>query len=255
MDDVVFEPSKYVKLDSPVSEVKIKPKTAASQLRSAGVKKDTLITFEPGQQNVPSSKPSSPKKPLSPTKKKVLEMKPFFPRGQIYGRRDSVDEKDVVRPILDLLSGANAPLDKNININSIAAIVQDQLRVGDSKKVVEALDALVSLHRMFADDVNQEKHFDTFVAPLLDSFLSEDAFVRKKVINCLVDMGVRHDNALTLLICALNERDKTIVQSAIKGLANYGIADKEGLKRGMVELGMMKGANIFSNNESLEVKG
>lgn len=41
---------------------------------------------------------------------------------------------------------------------------------------------------------------------------------------------------------------------AIKGLTNYGIADKEGLKRGMIELGMMKGTHRYTTNEKLEVK-
>lgn len=256
-DQVVFEPSKYVKVEDSVPTPLLKAKRKKKEgSRPQSTTKTSVDSANPQTASArkemamvsgrPLQKPSSPQK-------KTIEMKPFFPKGKVFARRNSIDEKDVVKPILDLLSDVNAPLDKNITITTISSIVQEQLKIGDSKKILDALDALVSLHKMFADDIRQEEQFDTFIAPLLDSFLSEDAFVRKKVINCIVDMGIRHDSSLTLLICALNERDKTIVQSAIKGLANYGIADKEGLKRGMVELGMMKGTNVYSTNENLEV--
>ena len=258
---VVFEPSKYVKVEdslpTPLFKAK-KKKKEGSRPQSTGKPSigERADSANPQAASTGKERPilsgRTLQKPFSP-QKKTIEMKPFFPKGKVFARRNSIDEKDVVKPILDLLSDVNAPLDKNITITTISSIVHEQLKIGDSKKILDALDALVSLHRMFADDIRQEEHFDTFIAPLLDSFLSEDAFVRKKVISCIVEMGIRHDSSLTLLICALNERDKTIVQSAIKGLANYGIADKEGLKRGMIELGMMKGTNVYSTNENLEV--
>jgi hypothetical protein len=265
-EEVIFDLSKYVKYE-PVSEplLKTRPKTQQSALDRRkpplNSRLETTLTFDkPGpilQEKQINIKPSSPQKPKPPSNKKItnFSLKTSFPKGQQFARRNSFEEKEVVKPILDLLSNVNAPLDKNITVNSISAIVHDQLREGDSKKIVNALDALISLHSMFGDDVNEEKQFDTFVAPLLDSFSSKDGFVRKKVLTCLIDMGIRHDSVLTLLICALNERDKSVVELAIKGLANYGIADKEGLRRGMTELGMLKGVIKYSNTENLDVSG
>lgn len=129
----------------------------------------------------------------------------------------------------------------------------EQLKNNDIEKVIAAIKALESLYQLFKDDIAGTKTFDMFVCPMLDAYLSQHSSIRKQVVVSLVSMGLRHDNILTLLICALNEKDKAVIQAAIKGLANYGIADKEALKRGMIQLGIIQGKITYSSNEVLQV--
>ncbi|KAJ3302866.1 WD repeat-containing protein 87 [Kappamyces sp. JEL0829] len=234
----LFEPRRFVKLPEAIPMPRIPPKIIKS------TSKLNRPDFKLSERVVRAMSLRSSDEPF--------ELKKSFPKGQLqHSSLDSVSI-ETVKPILSVLTNASASLSQPITIDSISAIVTNQFKSKDSTKITEAIQALVSLHTMFKDDVKEKKQFDTFVAPMLDAYLSDDVVIRHQVVRSLVDMEIRHDDVLALLICALNERDHTLVQTAIKGLANYGVADKEGLKRAMIELGMIHGKAKYTSNEKLE---
>ncbi|KAJ3351316.1 hypothetical protein HDU91_006131 [Kappamyces sp. JEL0680] len=234
----LFEPRRFVKLPEAIPMPRIPPKIIKS------TSKLNRPDFKLSERVVRAMSLRSSDEPF--------ELKKSFPKGQLqHSSLDSVSI-ETVKPILSVLTNASASLSQPITIDSISAIVTNQFKSKDSTKITEAIQALVSLHTMFKDDVKEKKQFDTFVAPMLDAYLSDDVVIRHQVVRSLVDMEIRHDDVLALLICALNERDHSLVQTAIKGLANYGVADKEGLKRAMIELGMIHGKAKYTSNEKLE---
>ena len=200
----IFDPTKYVKAVEVEDAYTIKPKKKKTAENSKLVA-PTLkhLTSKPVESEAIGV--------VHKEKRKKIQLKPSFPKGMVFTRRLSIDNKDVVKPILNVLAALNVELDQTIPVEKISEIIHNQIKTKDSNSVIEAMDALVSVHHMFLNDVAHEDRFDTFVAPLVDAYVSDDLFVRKKVISSLVEMEIRHDNALTLLICALNERDKTLV--------------------------------------------
>ncbi|KAJ2998130.1 WD repeat-containing protein 87 [Globomyces sp. JEL0801] len=140
---------------------------------------------------------------------------------------------------------------KPLTVNKMSKIAANVIRNGNQAEVLQASKAIVALHKMFQFDLSADEVFDTFVAPFVDKYQSDDAVIRKEVVISLGELGVKHDNVLSLLICALNDHDKTIAECAINGLAQFGIADKEALTRAMIELGIIRGKTEKSSSHLL----
>jgi hypothetical protein len=65
-------------------------------------------------------------------------------------------------------------------------------------------------------------------------------------------LGFYDDNILVMMITGLNDKSIEVRNSALLGLSHFGIADKQGLKRAMIELGIIKGEIFQSSYAGLE---
>jgi len=109
------------------------------------------------------------------------------------------------------------------------------------------------MYKMFKGDMTADSKFDTFVAPFLDAFESPSPLVRKEVLKSIVEVGIQHDNVLILLVTALADKNSEVREASVKGLGKFGIADKDALKRAMIELGILRGKPYKHSYEFIDV--
>ncbi|KAJ3268821.1 WD repeat-containing protein 87 [Terramyces sp. JEL0728] len=169
-----------------------------------------------------------------------------------HGKYEKPSQSRLADPILKAFEKMNTRFEEPITISKISKNLTGFLQKANAEDTAIASKAIISLHKMFKYDLKPEVQFDMFLAPFIDKYQNDDAVIRRHVISSLGEIGVQHDNVLSLLICALNDNDKNVIKLAIDGLSSFGIADKEALKRGMIELGIVKGKHHFSSNQILE---
>jgi hypothetical protein len=156
-------------------------------------------------------------------------------------------------PILRVLGTGLEKIEAPVTIEKISYALISELQANDPQQVKDAVAAIISLYRMFVGDFKAEHKFDIFIAPLLDAYENESSIIRHIILQAIVNIGIQHDNFLLVLITALADKNLEVRRTAIQGLAQFGIADKEGLKRAMVWLDMIKGVSNKNSNEVLEV--
>ncbi|KAJ3320049.1 hypothetical protein HDV06_005699 [Boothiomyces sp. JEL0866] len=235
------------------------PITMIKNASVEALKTATEKLAEPAVAALPAS-PIQPVIAIPPPKPKVQKetvhttevIVNLFPKGK-HGKHDKPSTQSrLAEPILKAFEKMNTTLSEPVTISKISNTLTGFLQKANAEETVVASKAIVSLHKMFKYDLKPEVTFDMFLAPFIDKYQNDDAVIRRHVISSLGEIGVQHDNVLSLLICALNDNDKNVIKLAIEGLSSFGIADKEALKRGMIELGIVKGKNHFSSNQILE---
>jgi hypothetical protein len=160
---------------------------------------------------------------------------------------------NLAQPILKVLGETAPKIEGPLTIEKISHALNTVLQNPNPIKVKEAAGAIVNLFKMFENDLTLENKFDMFIAPLIDKFENDNPVVRNTILQSIVQIGFQHDNVLVLLVTALSDRNSEVKNTAVKGLGQFGIADKEALKRAMMELGMIKGRPYRYSNALIDV--
>ncbi|KAL2916841.1 hypothetical protein HK105_203620 [Polyrhizophydium stewartii] len=166
------------------------------------------------------------------------------------GQNNSDRIAEMLKPLQAHVQEGGEETKPTLEISTVASVLANVIRGGTEEQIIEASRAMLFLFKTFKQDFRTPLHL--FILPQIDQLDNESPLVRAVLCENIAKYGLYHEGILLSLIYSLNDKQPIVVESAMRGLAQFGVTDKTMLRAAMIHLGMIQGDLGMSNDSVLE---